>query len=440
MNELFQKQMKDILKDEYNDFIEALSKPSIKAFYLNPLKKNAIQYLNQDYMNPHVVVKNGYYFDYENYQLGKSPFFSCGLYYIQEPSAMLVSRFLDIKENDYILDMCAAPGGKTCAIASKLNQDGLMIANDIVSLRAKILSENVERFGLKNTIVTNSDPISFTHILPEFFDKIILDAPCSGEGMFRKLDQAVETWSIEKVNECAYIQRNLLDAAMKLLKPGGQLIYSTCTYNTIENEQQVQYILDHYDCSLVSLEKSHGMQSGINMDETVRLYPHHYHGEGHFIALIQKNGHSSIHKYKGMNPQISKQSLTLIQEFYKQYLNIEVPQYLYDNQNHIYAILPQFPELKGIRVLRNGLYLGECKKNRFEPSLALALTLTKNDVKQSYTYHEDSQEIQKYLHGESIQGSTHKGYGVLFVEEYPLSFYKESQGQAKNLYPKGLRR
>ena len=435
MNRLFEKQMQDILKNEYPDFMKALEQPAVKAFYLNPHKKEAIKYLNKEFIQPHVVVKDGYYFNYEKYPLGKSPFFSCGLYYIQEPSAMLVTHFLNIQKDDYILDMCAAPGGKTCAAASQLSEDGLMIANDIVPLRAKILSENVERFGLKNTIVTNCDPLVFENQLKGFFDKIILDAPCSGEGMFRKSDAAIETWSLEKVHECAHIQRQLLDAAMNLLKPEGQLIYSTCTYNTIENEEQIQYLLNHYNCSLIPLKKSHGMSPGMNMEEAVRLYPHHYQGEGHFIALIQKHGEMTPFKSKNLKP-----NQLLVQDFYKTYLNCKVPTYLYDNNNHIYAILPQFPELKGIRVLRNGFYLGECKKNRFEPSLALALTLQINDVKQFYRFHENDQEVTQYLHGETIEGSTQKGYGIIFVEDYPLSFYKESNHQAKNLYPKGLRR
>ncbi len=440
MNEQFKEQMKNLLHQEYDDFIKALDEPSKKAFYLNPQKKDVISHLNMDYIQPHVVVKDGFYFDYEHYPLGKSPYYSCGLYYIQEPSAMLVSHFLNVKEDDYVLDMCAAPGGKTCAVASKLGHNGLMIANDFVALRAKILSENIERFGLTNTMVTNCDPVVFANQLPGFFDKIILDAPCSGEGMFRKSDAAIETWSIEKIQECAYIQKNLIDAAMTLLKPGGQLIYSTCTYNTIENEQQVHYMLKHYDCSLIHLEKSHGMQPGIQMPEVVRLYPHHYTGEGHFIALIQKNGQDSHKKIKPLKASIHKQNQKLVDDFYKQYLKIPTPSYLYDNNNHIYSIQPHFPELKGIRILRNGLYLGECKKNRFEPSLALALTLKKEDVKQYYSYHENDSHIINYLHGEAIEGSNQKGYGVLFVDDYPLSFYKESQHLAKNLYPKGLRR
>ena len=440
MNNDFKIQMKNILQDEYDDFMNALQKPPVKAFYTNPLKKDVLSYLNHQFIKKHPVINDGYYFDYQQYPLGKSPYFLAGLYYIQEPSAMLVSHFLDVKEDDYILDMCGAPGGKTCSIASRLNHHGFMLTNDIVSLRAKILSENVERFGLQNTMVTNCDPTLLVKHLPHFFDKIILDAPCSGEGMFRKDEKAIETWSTQKIQNCAYIQRQLIDSAMAMLKPGGQLIYSTCTYNLIENENQINYILENYDCSLIPLKKSHGMSPGINMEEAVRLYPHHYNGEGHFIALIQKHGKPTKTKVKTIKPSISKQQQKLVQDFYQNYLNIKAPTCLLNNNNHIYAIQPQFPELKEIRILRNGLYLGECKKNRFEPSLALSLTLNKEDVKQSYTYHENDIEIQKYLHGESILGTNQKGYGVLFVDDFPLSFYKESQGQAKNLYPKGLRR
>ena len=441
MNPLFQEQMKTILQNEYLDFMKALEEKPYKGFYLHPNKKNVLQYLHQDNIFAHPVIKDHYYFDYEKYPLGKSPFYLCGTYYIQEPSAMLVNHFLDVQPDDYILDMCGAPGGKTCAIASRLSHQGLMITNDIVPLRAKILSENVERFGLTNTIVTNSDPQLFVPQLSQFFDKIILDAPCSGEGMFRKNDQAIETWSQNKIQECAHIQKQLIDTAMTLLKPGGQLIYSTCTYNTIENEQQIQYLLEHYDCSLIPLKKSHGMSEGVQMKEVVRLYPHKYKGEGHFIALIQKHGEfTKKTKKKKKTSFISKQNQMLVQDFYKRYLNIKTPQFLYDNNNHIYASLPQFPQLKRIRILRNGLYLGECKKNRFEPSLALALTLKKEDVKQYYAFHENDDEIKRYIHGETLEGTSQKGYGVLFVEDFPLSFYKESNKQIKNLYPKGLRR
>lgn len=440
MDPIFLNRMKDILKDEYDAFIESLSKPNIKAIYLNDNKSHVFDYLNKNYITKHPIVDNGYYFDYMNYPLGKSPFFLAGLYYIQEPSAMLVAHSIDIKEDDYVLDMCAAPGGKTCAIATKLSNKGLMIANDINPLRAKILSENVERFGLENTIVTNCDPVLLTKQLTGFFDKIILDAPCSGEGMFRKEDQAIETWSLDKVNECAYIQKNLMKAAYELLAPNGEIIYSTCTYSKEENEDIIRYALDNFDLSLVPIEKSHGMCEGIHMKEAVRLYPHKYNGEGHFIALLKKGNIGNTNKIRMLKSNINKDKQKIVQDFYKENLNIKTPAYLFDNNNHIYSILPHFPKLDKIRVLRNGLYLGECKKNYFVPSYSLALTLNKDSVKRYYSYKEDSIEIKKYISGETLEGHNQKGYGVIFVEEYPLSFYKESNNQVKNLFPKGLRR
>ena len=231
MNKLFEQRMQKLLQNDYPAFESALNQKPIKSFYLNPLKHGSIEHLNSAFLTKHPYINDAYFYDYENYQLGKHPYFNCGLYYIQEPSAMAVANCLDFDHDDYVLDMCAAPGGKTCFTASKLSSAGLMIANDINKLRAGILSENVERFGLQNTIVTNSDPVKLEKYFNNFFDKIILDAPCSGEGMFRKLDQAVETWSIEKVNECAYIQRNLINSAYQMLKDEGILIYSTCTYS-----------------------------------------------------------------------------------------------------------------------------------------------------------------------------------------------------------------
>lgn len=440
MDPIFLNRMKNILQDEYEDFINSLSHPAVKAIYLNDNKKNILNYLNSKYITKHPIVYNGYYFDYKNYPLGKSPFFLAGLYYIQEPSAMLVANSIHIKEDDYVLDMCGAPGGKTCAIAAKLSDKGLMIANDINTLRAKILSENVERFGLENTIVTNCDPVLLTKQLTGFFDKIILDAPCSGEGMFRKEEQAIDTWSIEKVNECAYIQKNLIKAAYELLAPNGEIIYSTCTYSKEENEDIIQYALDNFDFSLIDIQKSNGMCEGIGLKETVRLYPHKHNGEGHFIALLKKGNTGFTGKVQLLKSNINKDKQKRVQDFYKDNLNIKAPQYLLDNNNHIYKILPHFPKLDKIRVLRNGLYLGECRKNYFIPSYSLALTLNKEDVKRYYSYKEDSIEIRKYISGETLEGNNQKGYGVIFVEEYPLSFYKESNNQIKNLFPKGLRR
>lgn len=441
MDKLFEQRMKILLQDDYKNFKKALQQEPVKSFYLNPLKKDAIKHLNTQLLTPHPYIKNAYFYDYNQYPLGKHPYFNCGLYYIQEPSAMAVANCVDFKDDDYVLDMCGAPGGKTCYVASKLSNQGLMIANDINKLRAGILSENIERFGINNTIVTNCDPIKLEKHFNNFFDKIILDAPCSGEGMFRKLDQAIETWSMDKVNECAYIQRNLINSAYKMLKNNGILIYSTCTYSLEENEDQVDYMTEQLNMELLEIKKQPGMAPGYQNDKVVRMYPHINKGEGQFIALLKKCDDSKpISKVKLLKPNITREQLNLINKFYLDNLKIQVPPLLYNSNNHIYAICSHFPELKGIKILRTGLYLGECKKGRFEPSHSLALTLTKNDVKRYYNFKADDKEVEKYIHGETLLGTNQKGYGLILVDGYPLSFYKESNNQVKNLYPKGLRR
>lgn len=436
--EQFDARMKSLLKDEYDDFKKALLEKPVKGLYLNRNKKNVERVLEEQYIEHHPIVENGYLYD-ENYHPGRSAYFLAGLYYIQEPSAMLVADALPIEPDDFVLDMCAAPGGKSCEIASRLTGEGVLIANDIEASRARILSENIERFGLDNTIVTNVDPMRFTKQFQDTFDKIVLDAPCSGEGMFRKLEQAVDTWSEDKVLECAHIQKNLLKGAYDMLKQGGMVIYSTCTYSYEENEAMVHYAVDELGFELLPLSKSHGLCPGVDLDEVVRCYPHHYRGEGHFIALLRKPGNSPRKVVRPMKPQVSQADLKVLKAFYQETLNKKVPAYIIENNGHLYAIKKNFPELKGIRVLRNGLYLGEVRKNRFIPSYSLALTLTKEDVKRSYDYSCDSEEIKKYIHGETLEGTGNKGFGVIFVDGYPLSFYKESN-QVKNLFPKGLRR
>lgn len=440
MNELFENRMRELLKDDFLEFKNALLEDPVKSFYLNPKKKNVINHLDSNFLTKHPYIENAYFYDYHNYPLGKHPYFNCGLYYIQEPSAMAVANSVTFNEDDYVLDMCAAPGGKTCFAAGKLSNQGLMIANDINKLRAGILSENIERFGITNTIVTNCDPVKLDQQFNCFFDKIILDAPCSGEGMFRKLDQAIETWSINKVLECANIQRNLINSAYKMLKDEGILIYSTCTYSLEENEEQVAYMVNELNMELLDIKKQPGMSDGYKNDKVVRMYPHLNKGEGQFIALLKKHEQNKTTKVKLLKSNITSQQLELITKFYQENLNIKVPPLLYNSNNHIYAILPQFPDLKGVKVLRTGLYLGECKKGRFEPSHSLALTLTKDDVKRYYNFKATDSEVTKYLHGETLEGTNQKGYGLILVDDYPLAFYKESNNQVKNLYPKGLRR
>ncbi|MGN1392353.1 MAG: RsmF rRNA methyltransferase first C-terminal domain-containing protein [Sharpea porci] len=435
----FQERMQILLKDDYNLFVEALKKDDQKALYLNIRKDNGEHVLKSQYIQKHPYVPLGYYFDEKNYHPGRSPYYLAGLYYIQEPSAMLVATKMPIEKDDYVLDMCGAPGGKSCMVANKLGPQGLLIANDINLSRAKVLSENIERFGVGQAIVTSTDPQRFSSILPDFFDKIILDAPCSGEGMFRSKDLAEATWSLDKVHECAAIQKRLIDTAYKLLKPGGLLMYSTCTYSVEENEDNVRYAMNQYDMELIPLVHVGGMSEGIDMPEAIRCYPHRYQGEGQFMALLQKHGHEENHKYKAIKPKISHDIQNVVARFYQDNLNVALPQSLYENNGHVYKILPQFPDLGKIQILRRGLYLGEVRKNYFIPSYSLALSLKKEDFQHYYDFSEDSMEIKQWIHGEALPARGGKGYGAILVDGYPLSFYKESNA-IKNLFPKGLRR
>lgn len=440
MLDLFFLRMKDLLNDEYDNFVKALDKPAFQSIHINTNKDLSDEIAKKYQLNPHPYVKHGYYFNKEDIQLGKLPYHEAGLYYIQEPSAMLVSELAEIKPGMKVLDMCAAPGGKSTKAGLLVGDNGLLICNDISNSRAKILSENIERFGLKNTLVSNVDPVIFSNYLPEFFDVIIVDAPCSGEGMFRKLDQAKTTWSLDKVSECAAIQKNLIKAAYDCLKPGGILVYSTCTYESEENEDQIIYALNNYDFELVPIEMKEGFSS--ILEGTIRLYPHKFNGEGHFIAKLRKKETAfNEHYYPQLKSNLNATQKKLVQDFYKDTLNIPVPACLFASQDHIYSIPSPYLDLKKIRFLRQGLYLGECKKNRFEPSLSLALSLKPEEAKRCYNFSNESEEIAKYMHGDTLEGRIKDGFGLICIDgKYPIGFVKEVKGTLKNFYPKGKRR
>lgn len=441
MLDAFFKKMQAILLDEYDDFIQSLEQPPYQALHINTNKDPDHLIAKKFNLEKHPYVKNGYYFDKNKLPLGRMAYHDAGLYYIQEPSAMLVSELADLKPGMRVLDLCAAPGGKSSKAALAIGEDGLLVANDISLSRAKVLSENIERFGLKNTIVTSTEPKKLAQLLPGFFDAVIVDAPCSGEGMFRKLDQAKTTWSLDKVNECAAIQKELLSYACTLLKDGGTLMYSTCTYEKKENEDQVIQALETLPLTLVKLEMQPGFCSGIDLDGVIRLYPHHFHGEGHFIAKMQKTiSTTSSFVLQPVKSNLNKTQLQLVQAFYQSSLRLTVPKCLYASNNHIYALPYPYLNLSKIHILRQGLYLGECKKNRFEPSHSLALSLQKEEALRSYDFNLDSIEIKKYLHGETLEGHLGDGFGLVTVDGYPLGFVKEVKGVLKNYYPKGLRK
>lgn len=432
--------MEEILGDEFEDFTQALEKPAYQALYINTNKDQNDAISKKYNLIQHPYVNHGYYFDKSMIQMGKFPYHDAGLYYIQEPSAMLVAELADLKPGMRVLDLCAAPGGKACKAAIKIGDEGLLIANDISTPRAKILSENIERMGLKNTIVTNATSTQLAKVFHGFFDAIIVDAPCSGEGMFRKLDIAKETWSEAKVDECAAIQIELLNDACDMLKDGGILMYSTCTYEVKENEDQVRYALENLPFELVPLKAKPGLVNGINLEGTLRLYPHHFNGEGHFIAKMQKHQATEEKSIKQKKNNLNKEQMQLFKKFYQDTMNMPIPDGLYVSNEHLYALPYPYLDLEKVRILRNGLYLGQFKKNRFEPSLSLALAFECEDFKRVYNYQETDQEIAMYLHGDTFEGHQGNGFGVVAIEGHPLGFVKETSGILKNFYPKGLRK
>lgn len=434
----FIKRMKIQLGEEFESFIEAFSNACANsAIRINTCKENAYNLIQSEFGELESVqwCKNGFYAD-KSIITGKHPYHMAGLYYFQEASAMSVVEALPISEGDFVLDLCAAPGGKSTHAAEKLNGSGLLVSNEIIPKRAAILSENIERMGFSNVIVTNESPDMLCSKYPAFFDKIIVDAPCSGEGMFRKEPQAITEWSTEHTNSCAMRQRNIIDSALKMLRPGGYIIYSTCTFAPCENEENIEYILKTYTYTeLVDIlpELCEG-----TIKKTRRIYPHKQKGEGHFTALIKSNLTSTKNTVQNQKSNVSKENMQLIERFFKDFMTIDIPNgTLFSFGERIFC-LPVGINIDKVKVLRAGLYLGDCKKGRFEPSHSLCLSQKKSAFKQIIDFEPASQELISYLKGNTIP-CTQTGWVCVCVSGNPIGWGKASAGVLKNHYPKGLR-
>lgn len=445
----FIERMKDMLGDEYDAFYRAFtSKDTYSGIRITRTEaKDAVLSLLK---NPEQIpwCTDAYYAD-KSVITGKHPYHIAGLVYFQEPSATAPVSALPINPGDIVLDLCAAPGGKSTQAARKLNGKGLLIANEIIPKRAEILAENIERCGIKNAIVTNESPDRLAERFPEFFNKIIVDAPCSGEGMFRKEPQAIDEWSIAHTESCAVRQHNILDCAVRMLRPGGYLVYSTCTFAPVENEETVAYLLEKYpDLSLVPIELE-GLSDGIteqsksnfDMTPTKRIFPHLAKGEGHFAALFKKDGtYTPVVQEpvkKGKNRTDETVAPQVFSDFSKKNLNTELNGYFRFFSDHLY-LLPSDINLDKLKVVRAGLYLGICKKGRFEPSHALALALSAKDFKNTLNLSCDSDDLVKYLHGETVD-SDNDGWTVVTVDGFPIGWGKASGGVLKNHFPKKYR-
>lgn len=431
----FVESMKKLLGDGFEEFEKSYTKERYAGLRYNPLKCSRESFLEKiPYtLSPVDWAAEGFYYDLEE-RPGKSPLHEAGAYYIQEPSAMSAVAVLDPLPGDYVLDMCAAPGGKSTQIAGRLLGKGLLVSNEIIKDRAKILSSNIERMGVRNALVVSESPDSLSPHFPSFFDKILVDAPCSGEGMFKKEENALSEWSPENVLMCHERQLMILEEAAKMLKAGGVLTYSTCTFNDIENEGTVnEFLLSHPEFSLETKE---------------RFWPHKIKGEGHFVARLKKSGDSIPSRGFASSLAKGKKDISKdVIEFLISEIGIlkEVIDNLFKGRalvtfgDNIYLLPPGIPSLQGLKVERPGLQLCVSKKNRFEPAHALALALTPEDV--SFFRDLTVEEAEKYIAGETIPcDPSLKGWVLMTVAGFSLGFGKASNGIIKNHYPKGLRR
>ena len=426
--EAFLERMKVQLGEEYPEFLNSLERPRAVALRYNPLKGEAP---TMDFAGENVPWEPmGFYYDPEA-RPGLHPYHEAGVYYLQEASAMAPVALLDPQPGERVLDLCAAPGGKTTQIAGRMMGEGFLLCNEINPKRAKILARNIERMGVANALVTNEHPEHLAERFPGFFDRVLVDAPCSGEGMFRKEEAAVTDWSQETVEMCARRQAEILHSAARMLKKGGRLVYSTCTFAPEEDEMAVAAFLEshpEFEPEVIEAPWFVPVENGGH-----RLWPHKLLGEGHFAAVLRKNGGEEGDIAPCPAEKLPKEWVSFARE-----LKIDLPagKAVSFGPNLFWA--PEdLPDMKRLKVMRPGLELGEVKKGRFEPAHALALWL--NDCANTVSFDAEGPEIREYMHGNVLSG-TAKGWCLIKAGDYSLGWAKGDGNQLKNHYPKGLRR
>ncbi len=453
----FEQKMKEMLGPDFEKYLASFECEAHHGLRVNTSKISVDDFLKiSPYkLKPVPWCSNGFYYD-KNEKPAKHPFYFAGLYYIQEPSAMTTASLLPIEEGDIVLDICAAPGGKSTELAAKLNGSGLLITNDISNSRAKALLKNIEVFGVGNALVTSEPPHELAKRFPAFFDKILIDAPCSGEGMFRKQSNMTKAWETNGVDLFVGLQRSILKEAVTMLKPGGMIIYSTCTFSKEENEQSIEYLLSLDDSlHLEELPLIDGFDTGhpdwgnTGNKELVkcrRLWPHRIDGEGHFVALVRKEVKETsvnmpVNEYVFSKEKLSEEAKDFITS-----LKYPFDMSRFDVQKErVFYIPKQMPYVKGLRILRCGLYMGDMKKNRFEPSQSLAMFLKTREYPNVIRLQAEDERVVKYLKGETIELSDQEekdvedGLCLICVVDYPLGFGKLNRGTIKNKYLPGWR-
>lgn len=464
----FLERMKEMLGDDYNTFLQSYENPRTYGLRINTTKLSCQDFekLSPFEIRPIPWISNGYFYD-EDSRPARCAFYQAGLYYLQEPSAMTPASRLPIEPGDFVLDLCAAPGGKATALGAALNDTGFLLANDISTSRTRALLRNLELFGIKNMLVTDEKPARLAQRFPAFFNKILLDAPCSGEGMFRKEEALARDWTPEKSAELSDIQKDLILKAADMLRPGGMMLYSTCTFSPCEDEEVVAYLLkERSDMELMDMPGYEGFSEGrpelistpispeafdpSSLRKCIRIFPHKMDGEGHFLALFHKKGDSLPPVFRPAGKGPDKNTRKWLEEFFAEiglhtlggqefdWNRVEI------RKDKVYYQLPFPLDLRGISFLRNGLYLGDLKKNRFEPSQPLALALHKEDIEATISLSVSDERITRYLKGETLniepeEAAHKKGWHLLCADGYPIGFGKLVNGILKNKYPAGWR-
>ena len=444
--EAFAKRMQCLLGEEYNDYLSALEKPPVRAFRVNTDKISLPEF---ERINPFTTEKipyvdNGFYFTDE--RIGNHPYHHAGMVYVQEPGAMAPAECVEIEPDWCVLDMCSAPGGKSSQLRNKLGEDGILVSNEIIPSRCKILTGNMERLGFRNTVTTCMDSARIAGTFPDTFDLIMVDAPCSGEGMFRKEEIAVSEWSEDNVKLCARRQAEILENAVKALKNGGFIVYATCTFSLEENEMVIdEFLENHPDFELVRVKKSveENTVDGINFDGcryenisfTRRFYPHKSRGEGQFMAVL----HSTATPFESGRKSPAKQQK--IDKVITDFLDDTLVDYdgrnvLMNKETPVY-FTPDF-SVSGATAFSCGVTVGEVRKGYILPHHQFFMAMGKL-FRRRVKFTADSPELMKYLRGEEIDADCPNGWAVVTVDGCPVGGIKVVNGRGKNHYPKGLR-
>ncbi len=442
----YSERMKMLLGNEYDDYISALSNPPVRGFRVNTDKISLEDFEKINVFSKDKIpyVENGFYFEYD--RIGNHPYHHAGMIYVQEPGAMAPAECVDIRPDWKILDMCAAPGGKSTQLRNKLGEDGILVSNEIIPSRCKILTGNIERLGLRNCVTTCMDTKKLAKTFPKAFDLVMCDAPCSGEGMFRKEDVAIDEWSAENVTMCAERQSEILENASILVKNGGYIVYATCTFSLDENEMTVDsFLKSHPDFELAEANEKvvAATSDGIcfdgcscsNIRFARRFYPHKSKGEGQFMAVL----HNTLEKTEDYKVKSTPKAKTdpVIKAFLDDTLETyDESHVLIYNGNPVY-FTPDFEVPKG-SAFCCGVTIGEVKKNYIQPHHQFFMAMGK-DFRRKINLDCNSDEIRKYLHGEEFETDCSNGWAVVTVEGCTLGGVKVVNGRAKNHYPKGLR-